>query len=42
MYIIQIKNGMIKHVNVNVEIIVSTKNIIVGNVAHVFLRMLSI
>ena len=41
-YLIQIKNGIIKHVNVNVEIIVSAKNIIVGILARVFVRIVSI
>ena len=40
--IIQNKNVITKHVNVNVKIIVSTKKIIVGIVAHVFVRILSI
>ena len=39
---IQIKNGIMKHVNVSVEIILHTKKIIVGILAHVFVRMLSI
>ena len=41
-YVIQIKNGIIKHVNVNVNIIVCTKKIIVGIPAHVFVRIVSI
>ena len=38
----QIKNGIIKHVNVNVKIIVSAKKIIVGILAHLFVRIASI
>ena len=41
-YVIQIKNGITKHVNVNVKIIVRTENIIVGILAHVFVRIVSI
>ena len=40
--LIQIKNGIIKHVNVNVKIIISAKNIIVGILVHVFVRIVSI
>ena len=37
---IQIRNGIIKHVNVNVKIIVYAKKIIlVGILLHVFVRM---
>ena len=36
------QNGIIKHVNVNVNIIASLKKIIVGILAHVFLRTVSI
>ena len=39
---IQIKNGIIKHVNMTVKIIVRAKNIIVGILAHVFVKMVSI
>ena len=39
---IQIKNGIMKHVNVNVKIIVSAKKIIVGILAHAFVRTASI
>ena len=35
--VIQIKNGIIKHVNVNVNIIVKAEKIIFGILAHVFL-----
>ena len=38
-HVIQIKNGIIKHANVNKKIIIKTKKIIVGNVAHVFVRI---
>ena len=41
-YVIQIKNKIIKHTNLNVKIIVSAKKIIVGILAHVFMRMVSI
>ena len=41
-YVIQIKNETIKHTNLNVKIIVSAKKIIVGILAHVFVRMVSI
>ena len=34
--VIRIKNGIVRHVNVNVKIIVFAKKIIVGIVAHVF------
>ena len=40
--VIQNKNGIIKHVNVNVEINISAKKIIFGILAHVFVRILSI
>ena len=39
---IQIKKGRIKHVNVNVKIIISAKKIIVGILAHVFVRIANI
>ena len=38
-HVIQIKNGVTKHVNVNVKIIVNAKKIIVGILAHVFVRI---
>ena len=41
-YVIQIKNGIITHVNVNVKIIASVKTIIVGILAYVFVRLVSI
>ena len=36
------KNGIIKHVNVNVKIIVNTKKIIVEILAHVFVGIVFI
>ena len=39
-YVIQIKNGILKYVNVNVKIIVCSKKIIVGILAYVFVRMM--
>ena len=41
-YVVQIKNGMTKHVIVNVEIIVRAKKIIFGILPHVFVRIVSI
>ena len=41
-HVIRIKNGIIQHVNVNVKIIVSTKQIILGTLPHVFVRIASI
>ena len=38
-HVIQIENGIIKHVNVNVKIIISAKKIIAGILAHVFVRI---
>ena len=40
--VIQNKSGMIKHVNVNVKIIVSAKAIIAGILAYVFVGMITI
>ena len=40
--VIQIKNGIIKHVNVNVKIIESAKKAIGGILAHAFVRIESI
>ena len=40
-FVIEIKKGIIKHVNVNVKIIVRAKKIIVGILAHVFVRIVS-
>ena len=39
---IQIKDGIIKHVNVNIKAIVNGKEIIVGILSHVFVRIASI
>ena len=39
---IQIKNGIMKHINVTVKIIVRAKNIIDGILTHVFARIASI
>ena len=41
-HVIQIKNGIIKHFNVNVKIIAIAKKILFGILAHVFLRIASI
>ena len=41
-HVIQIKNGIIKHVNANVKIIVSAKKVIVRSMAHVFVRIVNI
>ena len=41
-HVIQIKNGTKNLVNVNVKIIVPTKNIIVRILAHVFVRITSV
>ena len=41
-HVIQTKNGIIKHVNVNVKIIISVKKIIVGILAHVFVKIVRI
>ena len=38
-YVIQIKNRVIKQVNVDVKVIVSAEKVIVGILAHVFVRM---
>ena len=38
-YVIQIKNGIMKHVRVHVKIIVSAKEIIVGILEHAFVRI---
>ena len=37
-HVIQNKNGIIKHVNVTAKIFISQKKIIVGILAHVFVR----
>ena len=41
-FAIQIKNGIMKHANISVKIIVHAKNFIVGILAHVFLRIVII
>ena len=41
-HVVQIKNGIMKHVNVSAKIIVRAKRIIVGILAHVFVRIASI
>ena len=41
-HVIQIKNGIKKHINVSVKIISNAKKILVGILAHVFLKMISI
>ena len=41
-HVIQIKNGIIKHVNVNVKITISAKAIIVRILTHVIVRIVSI
>ena len=41
-HVIQNKNGIIKHVRVNVKIIKSEKKIIAGMLSHVFVRIVSI
>ena len=38
-YVIQIKNRVIKQVNVDVKVIVSAEKVIVGILAHVFGRI---
>ena len=37
-HIIQNKNGIIKHANVNIKIVISVKKIIVGILEHVFVK----
>ena len=41
-HVTQIKDGIIKYVDVNVKIIMSEKNIIVGILPHVFVKIVSI
>ena len=41
-HVIQIKNEIIKHANVSVKFIAHAKKIIVGVLAHVFVRKVSI
>ena len=40
-HVIQIKNGIMKYVNVNVKVIASAKKIIVAILAHVLVRIAS-
>ena len=40
--VVEIKNWIMKHVDVSVKIIVDTKKIIVGIVEHAILRIVSI
>ena len=40
--VIQIKNGIMRHVNVSAKVIAHAKKIIVGIPAHVFVRIASI
>ena len=41
-HLIRIKNGIIKHVDMNLKIIVSVKKIMVVILAHVFVRIVNI
>ena len=41
-HVIQNKNGIMKHVNVSVKVIIHAEKIIVGILAHVFVRTASI
>ena len=41
-HVIKNKNGIAKHVNVNVKIIVNAKKVIVAILGHVFVRIVSI
>ena len=41
-HVSQIENGIMKHVNVNLKIVVSAKKIIGGILAHVYVRIASI
>ena len=40
-YVVQMKKGIIKNVNVNIKIIVDAKNVIFGILAQVFVRTVS-
>ena len=42
MFVTRIKNGITKHVNVNIKIIVSGKEIIVRILARVFVKIVNI
>ena len=41
-HVVQIKNEIINHVNMNIKIIVSAKKIIVGILVHVLVTIVSI
>ena len=41
-HVVQIKNGIIKHVNENVKANIRAEKIIVGILAHVFMSIVSI
>ena len=41
-HIVQNKNGIIKHINVNLKVIVNATKIIVGILADIFVRIASI
>ena len=41
-HVIHVKNEIIKHVIVNVKIIVNAKKVIIGILSHVFVRIVSI
>ena len=41
-HLIQIKNGITKHVNVNIKLIISSKKIIVGTLAYVIVRIANV
>ena len=41
-HVIQIKNGIIKHVNVNLKLIISVKKVLIAIIARAFVRILSI
>ena len=41
-HILRIKNGIMKQVNVSAKVIVHAKKIIVGILAHVFVKMMII
>ena len=40
-HVIQITNGIMKHINLSVKVIVSEKEIIVGILAHVFVKSIT-
>ena len=41
-HVIKIKNRITKHVNVSIKFFVSARKVIVGILAHVFVRMINI